>query len=126
MRLKVGDVMNTNLVFIESTATVKEAIETMLKKRIRSLIVKPSDERDSYGVITVRDIVFGVIANELRPEDVKVRDIASKPIVIVPKGTELKDVIRLMKRFNIARVFVMDEGKIVGVVALMDIMKHMV
>ncbi len=126
MRLKVEDVMNTNLVFIESNATVKEAIETMLKKRIRSLIVKPSDERDSYGVITVRDIVFGVIANELRPEDVKVRDIASKPIVIVPKGTELKDVIRLMKRFNIARVFVMDEGKIVGVVALMDIMKHMV
>jgi len=126
VRLKVEDVMNTNLVFIESNATVKEAIETMLKKRIRSLIVKPSDERDSYGVITVRDIVFGVIANELRPEDVKVRDIASKPIVIVPKGTELKDVIRLMKRFNIARVFVMDEGKIVGVVALMDIMKHMV
>ncbi len=126
MRLKVEDVMNTNLVFIESNATVKEAIETMLKKRIRSLIVKPSDERDSYGVITVRDIVFGVIANELSPEDVKVRDIASKPIVIVPKGTELKDVIRLMKRFNIARVFVMDEGKIVGVVALMDIMKHMV
>lgn len=118
--------MNKDIEFVEADATVKEAVELMLNKRIRSLVVKPSCEEDSYGVITVRDIVFGVIANDLRPEDVKVKDIASKPIVTVPKGTNLKDVIRFMKRFNIARVFVVDEGKLVGVVSLMDIMKFMV
>lgn len=126
INLKVEDVMNKDIEFIESDATVREAVEKMLSKGIRSLVVEPSYEGDSYGVITVRDIVFGVIANGLKPEDVKVKDIASKPIVTVPKGTKLKDVIKFMKRFNIARVFVVDDGKLVGVVALMDVMRSMV
>lgn len=121
--MRVEDVMNRRLEFIEADASVKEAIDLMLERRIRSLLVKPRDENDCYGVVTARDIVFGVFANDLDPNNVKVGDIASKPIVTVPKGTELKDVIRFMKRFNIARVFVLDDGRIVGVVALMDIMK---
>jgi len=121
--LKVEDVMNKRLEFIDANSSVKEAIDLMLEKRIRSLLVKPRNEMDCYGVITVRDIVFGVFANDLKPEDVRVGDIASKPIVTVPKGTELMNVVRFMKRFNIARVFVLDDGKIVGVVSLMDIMK---
>jgi len=123
--LRVESIMNRNLIFIDGNASVRDAIEMMLKRRIRSLLVKPRNERDSYGVITVRDIVFGVFANDLNPEDVKVEDIASKPIVTVSKNTELKDVIRFMKRFNIARVFVMEDGNIVGMVALMDIMRAM-
>jgi isocitrate dehydrogenase len=115
--------MNERLEFIDANSSVKEAIDLMLEKRIRSLLVKPRNEMDCYGVITVRDIVFGVFANDLKPEDVRVGDIASKPIVTVPKGTELMNVVRFMKRFNIARVFVLDDGKIVGVVSLMDIMK---
>ncbi len=123
--MRVESIMNRNLIFIDGNASVRDAIEIMLKRRIRSLLVKPRNERDSYGVITVRDIVFGVFANDLNPEDVKVEDIASKPIVTVSKNTELKDVIRFMKRFNIARVFVMEDGNIVGMVALMDIMRAM-
>ncbi len=121
--MRVEDVMNERLEFIDANSSVKEAIDLMLEKRIRSLLVKPRNEMDCYGVITVRDIVFGVFANDLKPEDVRVGDIASKPIVTVPKGTELMNVVRFMKRFNIARVFVLDDGKIVGVVSLMDIMK---
>ena len=121
--MRVEDVMNERLEFIDANSSVKEAIDLMLEKRIRSLLVKPRNEMDCYGVITVRDIVFGVFANDLKPEDVRVGDIASKPIVTVPKGTELMNVVRFMKRFNIARVFVLDDGKIVGVVSLMDVMK---
>ncbi|WP_457550642.1 CBS domain-containing protein [Archaeoglobus sp.] len=121
--MKVEDVMNRRLEFIDANASVKEAIDLMLENRIRSLLVKPRNEIDSYGVVTVRDIVFGVFANDLKPEDVRVGDIASKPIVTVPKGTKLMDVVKFMKRFNIARVFVLDDCKIVGVVSLMDVMK---
>lgn len=124
--MKVEEVMNEQIEFIDGNASVREAIDVMLKKRIRSLLVKPRNERESYGVITVRDIVFGVFANELKPEFVKVGDIASKPIVTVLKGTEMMDVIRFMKRFNIARVFVMEGGKIVGIVSLADIMRALI
>ncbi len=124
--MKVEDVMNTKLEYIDGDASVREAIDRMIEKNIRSLLVKPKVEGDGYGVITVRDIVFGVFANNLSPEDVKVEDIASKPIVTVGKGTKISDVVRFMKRFNIARVFVVDGGDVVGVVSLMDIMRAMI
>ena len=121
--MKVEDVMTKDLIFIDPDASVKDAIDMMLEKRIRSLLIKPRNEKDTHGVITVRDIVFEVIANEINPEEVRVCDIASKPVVTVRKGTDLKTVIRFMKRFNIARVFVIEDGEIVGIVTLMDIMK---
>ncbi|RLI84545.1 MAG: histidine kinase [Archaeoglobales archaeon] len=121
--MKVEDVMTKDLVFIDPDASVKDAIDMMLKERIRSLLIKPRNEKDTHGVITVRDIVFEVIANEINPEEVRVYDIASKPVVTVRRGTDLKTVIRFMKRFNIARVFVIENGEIVGIVTLMDIMK---
>ena len=95
----------------------------MVEKKIRSLVVLPKDSDDVHGVITVRDIVFGVFANGLKASDVKVEEIASKPIVCVPKNTSVQDVLRLMKRFNIARVFVIDDGKPIGLVSLMDLLK---
>ncbi len=124
--MKVEDVMTRDLIFVEPNTSVKDAVDLMLKKRIRSLLIKPRNEKDTYGVITVRDVVFEVIANDIKLEEVKVGDIASKPIVTVPKGTDLKTVIRFMKRFNIARVFVVEDGEIAGIVTLMDIMKALV
>jgi len=124
--MKVEDVMTRDLIFVEPNISVKDAVDLMLKKRIRSLLIKPRNEKDTYGVITVRDVVFEVIANDIKLEEVKVGDIASKPIVTVPKGTDLKTVIRFMKRFNIARVFVVEDGEIAGIVTLMDIMKALV
>ena len=124
--MKVEDVMTRDLIFVEPNTSVKDAVDLMLKKRIRSLLIKPRNEKDTYGVITVRDVVFEVIANDIKLEEVKVGDIASKPIVTVPKGTDLKTVIRFMKRFNIARVFVIEDGEIAGIVTLMDIMKALV
>lgn len=73
-------------------------------------------------VITARDIVFKVISKNLEPNKVRVEEIASKPLVCVDKDIEIEHVIKLMEKFNIARVFVCEEKKILGVVALLDIM----
>ncbi len=120
--MKVEEIMNKKIEYIESDATVYDAIEKMIDKRIRSLVVKLKDKKDVYGVITVRDIVFKVISKNLEPNKVKVEEIASKPLVCVDKDIEIEHVIKLMEKFNIARVFVREEKKILGVVALLDVM----
>lgn len=121
--MKVEEIMNKKIEYIESDATVYDAIEKMIDKRIRSLVVKPKDKKkDVYGVITVRDIVFKVISKNLELNKVKVEEIASKPLVCVDKDIEIEHVIKLMEKFNIARVFVCEEKKILGVVALLDVM----
>ncbi len=120
--MKVKEIMNKKLQTIEPDATVYDAIERLVDKRIRSLVVKPEDEVDVYGVITVRDIVFKVINKGLDIKKIKVKEIASKPLVSVSKDTDIKTLINLMATSNIARVFVFEEGEIVGVVSLLDIL----
>lgn len=114
--------MNKRVEFVEGTASVLEVIERIVNRRIRSVVVKPKDEKDTYGVITVRDVVFKCLAKNLDPQKLKAFEIASKPLITVDKNLSIDHVLNLMERFNIARVFVKEGEKIVGVVALMDIM----
>ncbi|MDL1970671.1 MAG: CBS domain-containing protein [Candidatus Desulfofervidaceae bacterium] len=120
--MKVEEIMNKKLQTIEPDATVYDAIERLVDKRIRSLVIKPKDEVDVYGVITVRDIVFKVINKGLDIKKIKVKEIASKPLVSVSKDTDIKTLINLMATSNIARVFVFEEGEIIGIVSLLDIL----
>ncbi|MEN2985794.1 MAG: CBS domain-containing protein [Thermodesulfovibrionaceae bacterium] len=122
MPTKVKEIMNTKLETIRPEATVYEAIEKLIDKRIRSLLVLPKDEKDTYGVVTVRDIVYKVIAKNLNPQKIKVEEISSKPVISIDKETELEHLIKLMEKFNIARVFIHNGREIVGVVALLDVL----
>src|SRR5512139_3553963 len=120
--MKVEDIMVRKLESVDADALAYEAIEKMVDKRLRSLLVKPRDDKDVYGIVTVRDIVLKVIGKRLDPKKIKVTDIAAKPVVCVNINMDAEHAINLMQNFNIARVFVCEGMDIVGVVSLMDVM----
>lgn len=120
--MKAEEIMIKKLESIGADAPVYDAIEKMVDKRIRSLLVKPKDERDIYGVVTVRDIVYKVLGKDLDPNKIKVGEIASKPVVSVDKDMDLTHVISLMTKFNITRVFVSLGKEMIGVVSLLDVL----
>ncbi|MCD6256057.1 MAG: CBS domain-containing protein [Deltaproteobacteria bacterium] len=121
MDMRIGEIMTDKVEYIDHEANIYEAIEKMIDKRIRSLVVRPKDEKDVYGVITVRDIVFKVIKKNLDLDKVKVEDVASKPLVCIDEEVEIEHVVKLMEKFNIARIFVTRGRKVIGVVALLDV-----
>ena len=121
-KVKAEDIMITKIEFIEPDATVYDAIEKMIDRRLRSLVVRPKDEKDVNGIITARDIVFKVLGENLDPKKMKVEEITEKPLVCIDKKMDLEHIISLMKRFNIARAFVCDGVQVIGVVALLDVM----
>ncbi|MEW6327297.1 MAG: CBS domain-containing protein [Thermodesulfobacteriota bacterium] len=120
--MKAEEIMNKKIEHIDPEATVYDAIEKMVDKRIRSLLVNPKDEQDVYGLITVRDIVFKIINKNLNPRKIKVEEITSKPLVCVTKDMPIKHVMALMEKFNIARVVVCEEKKVYGIVSIFDVM----
>ncbi|PMP68067.1 MAG: histidine kinase [Thermodesulfobacterium geofontis] len=124
MAKKIYEIMNTKLETIPADATVYEAIEKLIDKRIRSLLVLPKDEKDRPGVVTVRNIIFKVLAKNLDPHKVKISEISSKPLITVSKEATVEDVLALMEKYNIARVFIKEGDEIVGVVSFFDIMAH--
>jgi len=121
--VKVKDLIWREPVKISSNATVSEAIEKMLKKGIRALIVEPKGENETFGILTVRDIVYKVIAKGKNPRDVKVEEIATRPVVTIDSNWSVRDAARLMANLNLARLVVVESGRPIGIVTLMDIMK---
>ncbi len=120
--MKIDEIMVKKLESVEANAPVYDAIEKMVDRRIRSILVKPKDEKDVYGIVTMRDIVFKVIGKNLDPNKIRVEEIASKPVISIDKDMDIDHVISLMNKFNIARVFVSEGKEIIGVASLLDIM----
>jgi CBS domain-containing protein len=119
--LKVKDFMTINVEFLETGGSVDDAIERMVDKRIRSLIIGPLET--SSGVITARDVVFRVLAKGLSPRDTKASEIASKPLVCIHQDAELSEAVGKMEESNVARIFVCENKKIVGVLSMIDVME---
>ena len=120
--MKVDEIMTKKLAIIDADAPIYDAIESMIDKRIRSLLVKPRDEKDVYGVITVRDIVYKVLGKNLDLNKTRVREITSKPLVCVDKGMDVEHAINLMTKSNITRVFICEGKEIIGIISLLDVM----
>ena len=123
--MKVYEFMTTKIEFVDADGSVYDAIEKMVDRRIRSLLVKSSGKDSDHGVITARDVVFKVLAKGINPKDIKASEIASRPLVCIDQNTELDEAATIMGESNVARVFVCDGEKIIGVIALLDFMSAM-
>ncbi|HSW64391.1 MAG TPA: CBS domain-containing protein [Dissulfurispiraceae bacterium] len=121
--MKVEDIMTTKLFSVGAGANLKAVMKLMANHNVRSVLVKPKAANDIPGVISIRDVVFKIIAKGVDPEKVKVGTLASKPLIFVDKDMDVKHAAMMMNRFNIARVWVKEGNTVVGVVALLDVLK---
>ena len=52
--MKAADIMTTEVVTIDSSATISQAAKVMKQHNLRSLIVERSSQNDAYGIITLK------------------------------------------------------------------------
>jgi signal-transduction protein with cAMP-binding, CBS, and nucleotidyltransferase domain len=121
--MKAQEFMTTKIEFVDADRSVYDAVEKMVDRRIRSLLVRFPGKDLNHGIITARDIVFKVLAKGLNPKDVKVSEIASKPAVCVDKNANINEVASLMEKKKIARILVCEDEEIIGLIALLDLME---
>jgi CBS domain-containing protein len=117
-QMKIAEFMTTRIEYIDADKSVYDAVEILVDRRIRSVIVRGND----FGVVTARDVVFKVLAKGLNPKDVKVSEIASGPLICMSADTEFDEVAFIMEKNKIARVYVCEKGEVLGLVSLLDLM----
>lgn len=121
--MNIMDIMTKKIEYIDAEASVYDAIEKMLDKRIRSLLVRLHGAVGGLGVITVRDIAYKVIAKGIDPQAIAVAEITSRPLTCVRHDATISQVISLMQHANISRVFVCDGEKPAGVISILDVVR---
>lgn len=114
-------VMEHKIVFVDGMATAKEAVELMRKENVNALIVNKRDDYDAYGIVTLKDLINGVIIPDRSSEEVNVFEIMTKPSLCVPADMDIRYVARLLIRSNIRIAPVEENRQLIGMVSLSTI-----
>jgi len=113
---KGGDVFE-----IDAGASVFEAVQLMVEMNIGSLLVTEGGEIS--GIVTERDYLRRVTLEGRAERETAVREIMSSPLIVASPQTTVDECMALMTDRRIRHVPVVEEGKVVGLVSIGDLVK---
>jgi CBS domain-containing protein len=119
MAKSVRDAMTEDPRSIGSSASVVEAARLMREGHIGSLPI--TDDDQLVGMITDRDITTRVVAEAADPQTTSVGDVYSRDLISVEPNDDLGEALQLMARHQVRRLPVVENGRLVGIVAQADI-----
>ncbi len=111
---------------IVSTAAhtpVKKAVREMRRHKISSILVEPQAGGGEWGIMTQNDVVTKIVGGKAGTA-VTVHDIATRPLVTVPRHAKLRQIAQTMTEKKVRRVVVAPAepgGKPLGVVSQTDL-----
>lgn len=116
----VSHAMTRNPVVINPEKTALEAARLMRQVGVSALPVVDTNGR-LVGIITERDFVWKIVAEE-KPYSTPVSEFMTKSLIVVNEKETLAEALRLMSRFKIRHLPVVDDkGSLVGIISIRDI-----
>ena len=106
---------------IRTTDTVQSAADWMREHGIAALIVKSGEA--IKGLISERDIVHAISRHGEGALSLAVSHVVTHPIVRVAPNDGLKRAMSLMTNHRVRHLPVIDDGKLVGIVSIGDLVK---
>jgi CBS domain-containing protein len=116
---KSGDVFS-----ISPDATVFEAVEIMDAKNVGALLVM--EQERLAGIISERDYTRKVVLRGKRSQETKVAEIMSTNVTVTHPREPVEKCLRLMTDKHIRHLPVLDDDKVVGVISIGDLVKHVI
>ena len=119
--VRTRDIMEQTFIEVYGLATVAQALEIMRQDRLQVLIVKKRTEVDEYGIVLLADIAKKVLAKDRAPERVNVYEIMSKPVISVDPHMDVRYCARLLDRFGLSVVPVIEDERVIGIVSYSEL-----
>ena len=113
---KAKEIASDELFFIDGLASARDAVELMKEKKVRALIIQKRNKADANGIITVNDIIKGVIIPNKTLDEVSVYEIMTKPVFSISAHLNVKYVPRLMHNYNVRIAPVEENGEYIGII----------
>jgi CBS domain-containing protein len=116
----VGERMSTDVSPVRPDTTLVEAAQQMRTSGVGGIPVL-DHEGDCAGILTERDIVIRVLAEEREPLAAFVRDVATMHPVTCAPDADIAVAAKLMQEHEVQHLPVCQKGSAVGVISLADI-----
>src|SRR5215210_6673743 len=117
--LLVAEVMTPEVVTIEPSASIADAAKRMIQEEKGPLPVVEGDR--PVGMVTDRDIIARVVAEERDPGSLTVGDIATRELVTIGSDQDIDEAARLMDEHQLDRILVVEGERLVGIISEADI-----
>ncbi|MGB9726818.1 MAG: cyclic nucleotide-binding/CBS domain-containing protein [Nitrososphaeria archaeon] len=117
--LTVREVMNSPVITGKPDETIRMIAKKMTENEVGSIVIV--EDGKPVGMVTDGDIIDRVVSKGLNPDEVKAKDIMSKPILTVDVETTIVDAAKYMRKNRVKRVGVTYRGRIEGILSIWDI-----
>jgi CBS domain-containing protein len=119
----IRDIMTKKVITIDECSTALDAAKLMAEKGISSLIVL--NKGNPVGIVTERDFVKKICIKEAQISKVKIKDIMSKLRTFADPETPIEVAVQRMVNHKIRRLPILENGKLVGIITVTDLAKHL-
>lgn len=110
-----------DVVTIDPNAKVLDALRKMAEKNIGAVLITENDEL--LGIFTERHYARKVILEGRQSIDTPVRDVMSTELFTVSRDTRVDECMSMMTDRAVRHLPVLDDGKLVGIVSIGDLVK---
>jgi len=124
----VKDIVDTAFVTLDENTLVAEAAKAMYTQERCTIVVThlnaSTGQRIPVGIITERDIIFRIVAQNRGPFKVKLKDIMSAPIITIDADKSVEEAMAILNKYKINRLPVVHDSSIIGIVMTGRIMSN--
>ena len=113
-----------NVWHVSPDGFVYDAIEMMAEKHVGALMVV--SEGKLVGVVSERDYARKVILQGKSSREIQVKEIMTSPAIFVTPEQTVEDGMRIMTDKHIRHLPVVEDGILLGVVSIGDLVKWMI
>jgi len=124
--MKVADILKAKgsaVTTVRPDETALELSEKLRAERIGAAIVS-ADGTTVDGIISERDLAYGLAAHASRLPTVLVDRLMTKVVVVCSPNDSINDVMGVMTRERIRHLPVKSDGDLVGIISIGDVLKH--
>jgi CBS domain-containing protein len=107
---------------VQPGITVFDALQLMAEKNIGSVVVMNGDQ--FAGIVTERDYSRKVVLKHRSSTETKVEEIMSDNLPSVSPNDTIDTCMHLISEHNIRYLPVMEDGKLIGVVSISDVINE--
>jgi len=109
---------------IAPTATVFDALKLMAEKEIGALLVMEGDK--VVGIFTERDYARKLVLMSRTSKETLVREVMTSPVMYVRPDQTSEECMALMTENRLRHLPVMDDGRLVGLISIGDLVKDII
>ena len=117
----VEDMMVADVVTISPMAKLREAMELMRDRNIKSVVVERRSGSDAWGILTYTMLLRTIVYEEGDIDLINVYDIAAKPALSVPRQLDIRQAVSMMLQIGVKRLIVTNNNELEGILTMNDI-----